>query len=116
MREGKTTHQQHVAASKPHESIARIIGDYVDLSDRRYAQMLAYVLDEVPEPPPQQHVNGSDDAKAKLELWFFRDMFESNRLALFSLFGFKLADMDTMAKQRLVFCSILDALATEGKS
>lgn len=51
---------QHVAPSKAHESIARIIGDYVDLSDSRYAQMLAYVLDEVPEPTPEKHVGLQD--------------------------------------------------------
>lgn len=48
-------------------------------------------------------------AGAKLELWFFRSMFESNRLALFSLFGFKPADMDTMEKQRITFRHIIAA-------
>lgn len=66
-------------------------------------------------PAPQPHVVGFNDAKSKLELWFFRDMFESNRLALFSLFGFKPTEMDTMWKQQMVFRRILAALNTEGQ-
>lgn len=43
----------HVMGSTAHERIARIIGDYVDLSDSRYSQMMDYVLDEVPDDPEQ---------------------------------------------------------------
>ncbi|CDI08805.1 hypothetical protein [Agrobacterium pusense] len=55
------------------------------------------------------------DAAAKLELWFFRDMLESNRIRLFELFGFKPSEMDTMAKQQMVFRRILDALSTDAE-
>lgn len=51
------------------------------------------------------------DTSAKLELWFFRDMLESNRLRLFGLFGFNPSEMDTLAKQQMVFRRILDALS-----
>lgn len=62
------------------------------------------------------HDRTKPDAVAKIELWFFRDMFESNRLALFSLFGFKAADIDTMGKQKMVFRNILSSIAkVEGK-
>jgi len=72
-------------------------------------------LNVVSRPSPQdQGVAG--DVAAKLRLWFFRDMFESNRLALFSLFGFKAADMDTMGKQQMVFRRILAALAAQEPS
>lgn len=67
---------------------------------------------DMTRPTPPQRSEGRNDAKAKLELWFFRDMFQSNRLALFSLFGFKAADIDTMGKQQMVFRRILAALAT----
>ncbi len=53
------------------------------------------------------------EAATKLELWFFRDMLESNRLRFFELFGFKPSEMDTMMKQQMVFRRILDTLSTD---
>lgn len=68
------------------------------------------------EPVAAQETNTmQSDAAAKLELWFFRDMLESNRLRLFELFGFKPSEMDTMAKQQMVFRRILAALSTDAK-
>jgi len=53
--------QTQMVAGTAHERIARIIGDYVDLSDSRYSQMMDYVLDEVPEQSSDPHVVGMDE-------------------------------------------------------
>jgi hypothetical protein len=70
--------------------------------ERMAAAMLSAGIRSALTTPPQPV-----EAHKKLELWFFRDMFESNRLALFSLFGFKAEQVDTMAKQRISFRHIL---------
>lgn len=56
----------------------------------------------------------TDNAEGKLELWFFRDMNDAQRLKLFSLFGLPTDEINTLGTQKLVLRRILAALTSTG--
>lgn len=88
----------HDVAAAAYEAATPVDYRYSALALRKAVDAAIAALTTPPQPV---------EAHKKLELWFFRDMFESNRLALFSLFGFKAEHVDTMAKQQKSFRHIL---------
>lgn len=55
--------------------------------------------------------NEQADAARKLELWFFRDMNDEQRLKLLSLFGLAVKGSETQGAQKLALRRIISAMA-----
>lgn len=49
------------------------------------------------------------DQNGKIELWFFRDLVDAQRMKLFSILGFPADELGTLGRQKLAINAILTA-------